>query len=48
MKEYDGFLVDDSCNVYSKRTGHIITPHIGSDGYVQVGVSKCRWHTTPQ
>lgn len=36
MKEYDGFLVDDDLNIYSKRTGRKLTPYIGSDGYPQV------------
>ena len=36
MREYDGFLVDDDLNIYSKRTGLKLTPHEGSDGYMQV------------
>lgn len=36
MKNYKGFLVDDEMNIYSKRTHRKLTPHIGSDGYVQV------------
>lgn len=36
MREYDGFLVDDDLNIYSKRTGRRLTPSIGSDGYPQV------------
>lgn len=36
MKEYDGFLVDDDFNFYSKRTGRKLTPSVGSDGYMQV------------
>lgn len=36
MKEYDGFLVDDDFNIYSKRTGRKLTPSKGSDGYMQV------------
>ena len=36
MKEYKGFLVDDYLNIYSKRTGLLLTPHLGSDGYMQV------------
>ena len=36
MKEYDGFLVDDNLNFYSKRTGRKLTPYIGSDGYKHV------------
>ena len=36
MKEYDGFLVDDDLNIYNKRTGLKLTPHVGSGGYMQV------------
>lgn len=36
MKEYDGFLVDDDLNIYSKRTGRMLTPYVGTDGYPQV------------
>lgn len=36
MKEYDGFLVDNNLNFYSKRTGKRLKPHKGSDGYMQV------------
>ena len=36
MREYDGYLVDEELNVYSKRTGNLLTPYMGSDGYVQV------------
>lgn len=36
MKEYKGYLVDDNLKIYSKRTGLELTPHIGSDGYMQV------------
>ena len=36
MKEYDGFLVDDDLNIYSKRTGFKLTPNKGTDGYMQV------------
>lgn len=36
MKEYDGFLVDDDLNIYSKRSGKQLTPYVGSDGYKQV------------
>ena len=36
MKEYDGFLVDNNLNFYSKRTGRKLTPYIGSDGYKHV------------
>lgn len=36
LKEYDGFLVDDNFNIYSKRTGMKLTPYRGSDGYMAV------------
>lgn len=36
MREYKGFLVGDDLTIYSKRTGRKLTPHIGSDGYMQV------------
>jgi hypothetical protein len=36
MKEYDGFLVDDDLNIYSKRTGRKLTAYVGTDGYPQV------------
>lgn len=36
MKEYKEFLVDDNLNIYSKRTKMKLTPHKGSNGYVQV------------
>lgn len=36
MKEYDGFLVDDDLNIYSKRSGRQLTPYKGSDGYMHV------------
>ena len=36
MKEYDGFLVDNEFNIYSKRSGRKLTPSVGSDGYLQV------------
>lgn len=36
MKEYDGFLVDDDLNIYSKKTGRRLTPYIGTDGYMHV------------
>ena len=36
IKEYDGFKVDDNFAIYSKRTGNKLTPHKGSDGYMQV------------
>ena len=35
MKEYKDFLVDEDLNIYNKRTGRKITPHLGSDGYMQ-------------
>lgn len=40
MKEYDGFLVDENFNFYSKRTGKKLTPYIGTDGYLQVQYRK--------
>lgn len=40
MKEYDGFLVDDDLNIYSKRTGRKLSRHKGSDGYEQVQYKK--------
>lgn len=36
MKEYKDFSVDEDLNIYNKRTGRKITPHLGSDGYMQV------------
>lgn len=36
MKQYKGFLVDDDLNIYSARTKLKLSPHIGSDGYMQV------------
>ncbi len=36
MKEYDGFLVDENYNLYSKRTGRKLSPSKGADGYMQV------------
>ena len=39
MKQYQGFLVDDDLNIYSARTKRKLTPHVGSDGYLQV---SCR------
>ena len=36
MKEYDGFSVDEDLNIYNTRTGRKLTPHMGSDGYIQV------------
>lgn len=35
-KEYNGFLVDENLNFYNSRTGRKVTPHQGSDGYMQV------------
>ena len=36
IKEYKGFLVDNDFNIYNSRTGNIVTPFIGTDGYYQV------------
>ena len=36
MKEYDGFLVDDDLNIYSKRTGRMLTPYVGTDGLTAI------------
>lgn len=36
MKEYDGFSVDEELNIYNSQTGRKLTPHKGSDGYMQV------------
>lgn len=36
MKEYDGFLIDDELNIYSKRTGKKLTPFLGTDGYMHI------------
>lgn len=36
LKEYDGFLVDDDLNIYSKRTGNKLKPYVGSDGYAHI------------
>ena len=36
MHEYDGFLVDDDFNIYSKRTNKKLSPSLGTDGYMQV------------
>lgn len=36
IKYYKGFMVDDDLNIYSKRTGLKLKPHLGSDGYMQV------------
>lgn len=40
MKEYDGYLVDENLNIYSKRTGNKLTPYIGADGYQHVSYRK--------
>lgn len=40
MKEYDGFMVDNDLNIYSKRTGRKLTPYVGSDGYIHVQYKK--------
>ena len=40
MKEYDGFLVDENYNFYSKRTKKKLTPTLGTDGYMQVQYRK--------
>lgn len=39
MYQYKAFLVDDDFNVYSARTKMMLSPHVGSDGYIQV---ECR------
>lgn len=39
MMQYKSFLVDDDLNIYSARTNRKLTPHVGSDGYLQV---QCR------
>ena len=36
MREYKGFQVDDSFNIYNARTGMSLKPFIGTDGYYQV------------
>lgn len=36
MKEYKGYLADEDGRIYSKRTMRRLTPHVGSDGYMQV------------
>lgn len=36
MKEYDGFLVDDELNVYSKQSGRKLSPFVGVDGYMHI------------
>lgn len=36
IREYKGFLVDDDFNIYNSRTGNIVTPFVGTDGYYQV------------
>lgn len=40
MKEYDGFLVDDDLNIYSKRTKNKLSTYVGSDGYLSVQYRK--------
>lgn len=39
MMQYKSFLVDDNLDIYSARTKKKLTPHVGSDGYLQV---QCR------
>lgn len=36
MESYNGFMVDEDCNIYNEKTGNKLTPHLGSDGYMQV------------
>lgn len=36
MKEYDGFLVDDDLNIYSKRSGKKLSSFLGTDGYMHI------------
>lgn len=43
-KEYNGFLVDKNLNFYNARTGRRITPHKGTDGYMQVMRSLSNHH----
>ena len=40
MVEYDGFLVDKDFNIYSKRSGRMLTQYIGTDGYMHVQYRK--------
>lgn len=40
MKEYEGFLIDDNLNIYSKRTKRMLNPYLGSDGYMAVAYRK--------
>lgn len=44
MQEYKGFLVDNQFNFYNARTGRRVTPHVGSDGYMQVSRSTADGH----
>ena len=46
MKEYKGFLVDDDLVIYNSKTGHSLTPYIGSDGYMQVVRTVSYTHLT--
>src|SRR5574344_1886834 len=39
LKQYDKYLVDENFNIYSARTNKKLTPHKGTDGYMQV---ECR------
>lgn len=36
MVECKGFLIDEDCNIFNKRTGGKLKPFIGTDGYYQV------------
>ncbi len=45
MKEYKGYLIDDDLRIYSKRTGLELTPHMGSDGYMQNDLTNLEWTT---
>lgn len=36
MKEYNGFLVDETFNIYNKHTKRKITPYLGVDGYMHI------------
>lgn len=40
FRKYKGFLVDDNFNFYNARTGNMVTPFVGSDGYFQVTRSR--------
>ena len=46
IEEYDGLLVDEYFNIFSKRTGRKLTPYIGTDGYmhVQYKIDKYKSH----